>query len=87
MAQPALTLQAYGRNALDTGSRHYNLPQAFTMPVRLQSKVQQPVPLDFYTRNFGFFCKQELNMHKAGVPLSFRLGSMEYCNMLEQKGH
>ncbi len=45
------------------------------------------VPQDFYTRGFGFFCKQELNMYKAGFPVSFRLGSMEDCNKLEQKGH
>lgn len=44
------------------------------------------IPADFHTKSFGFFCRQELKMYKANVPVSFRLGSMEYCNMLEQKG-
>ena len=45
------------------------------------------IPADLYTQHFGFFCRQELKMHKANIPMSFRLGSMEYCNMLEQKGN
>lgn len=51
--------------------------------------LQQPngiIPQDYYTRNFGFFCKQELKMHQAHIPVSFRLGSFEYNDMLEQKG-
>lgn len=43
------------------------------------------VPPDFHTRNFGFFCRQELKMQQAHIPLTFRLGSMEYCNRMEQK--
>lgn len=44
------------------------------------------VPANLYTQNFGFFCRQELKMYKANVPVSFRLGSMEYCDRLEGKG-
>ena len=47
--------------------------------------IKSPVPGNFYTQHFGFFCKQELKMHQAHVPLSFRLGSMEYCDRLEGK--
>ena len=41
---------------------------------------------DFYTQQFGFFCRQELRLEKAsGLPLRFRLGSLKDCNYLEGK--
>ncbi len=41
---------------------------------------------DYYTRNFGFFCKKELQFEKATkIPLRFRLGSLQYNDYLEQK--
>ena len=55
-------------------------------PPRIAS-IGSMLPNDYYTRNFGFFCRKELQMHKAGLPVSFRLGSMDDCNRLEQKGH
>ena len=72
--------------ALDS-TQHFLQKTAAFFPVSQGAarKVKPPVPVDQYTRNFGFFCRQELKMHQAHVPLSFRLGSMEYCNMLEQK--
>ncbi len=45
------------------------------------------IPKDQYTRCFGFFCRQELKMQKAHIPVAFRLGSMEMANRLEGKGH
>ncbi|XZF15677.1 hypothetical protein ACTHGU_06035 [Chitinophagaceae bacterium MMS25-I14] len=36
--------------------------------------------------NPGFFCRQEVKMdRKLPLPLRFRLGSLQYCNWLEQK--
>ncbi|MBC7553426.1 MAG: hypothetical protein H7257_05565 [Taibaiella sp.] len=58
-------------------------PRAVAVPVTTFNL--QLVPKDIYTKNFGFFCRQELRMYKAHVPVSFRLGSMDYCNRLEQK--
>jgi hypothetical protein len=43
------------------------------------------VPHDMATKNFGFFCRQELNMQRAKIPVAVRVGSMEQCNQLEQK--
>ncbi len=45
------------------------------------------IPANFYTQNFGFFCKKELQLQKAiKVPFVFRLGSVEMCDRLEGKG-
>ncbi|MEP7255757.1 MAG: hypothetical protein ABI666_08260 [Ferruginibacter sp.] len=41
---------------------------------------------DYYTKNFGFFCKKELEFEKTTkVPLKFRLGSVQYCDWMEGK--
>lgn len=48
--------------------------------------VSYLVPQDFYTCNFGFFCKQELRVEKTiKIPLRFRLGSLQQCNYYEGK--
>lgn len=44
------------------------------------------LPADQFTREFGFFCKEELQLQKrTGVNFSLRLGTLEYCNYLEGK--
>lgn len=48
-------------------------------------KLLKTVPSDLYTHHLGFFCRQELKMQRAHIPVTFRLGSMNYCNYLEQK--
>ena len=56
-------------------------------PVFLLNPVScSVISADFYTQNFGFFCKKELQFEKATkIPLRFRLGSLQYNNYLEQK--
>jgi hypothetical protein len=43
------------------------------------------IPADLYTQHLGFFCRQELKMQQVNVPVTFRVGSMDQCNYLEQK--
>ena len=45
----------------------------------------QAIPLDFYARHLGFFCREELKMQQVHVPITFRVGTMDQCNYLEQK--
>ena len=48
--------------------------------------TSQLVPENFYTKNMGFFCKQELVIEKAiKIPFRFRLGSLQQCNYYEGK--
>ena len=44
------------------------------------------LPVDFYSKQLGFFCKQEIKFEKlTGIPFRFRLGSIEACDRLEGK--
>lgn len=46
----------------------------------------QPVSADFYVKNLGFFCRQELKLEAVTkIPFKFRLGSVNYCDRMEGK--
>ncbi len=52
----------------------------------IDRSIYNVIPQDYYTRNFGYFCKQELLVEKAiKIPLHFRLGSLQQCNYYEGK--
>jgi len=71
----------------------YNTPQPLPIvAARSETTVYKltttsaGLPSDHYTRQYGFFCRQELLFEKAsGLPLRFRLGSLKDCNYLEGK--
>ncbi|MFI5123748.1 MAG: hypothetical protein ACHQDF_00405 [Chitinophagales bacterium] len=44
------------------------------------------VPANIYYCQSGFFCKKEWELEKTThIPFRFRLGSLDYCNVLEGK--
>ena len=51
--------------------------------------LSKPKPFlspDFYSKQLGFFCTQEIKMDKiTKIPFRFRLGSVEQCDWLEGK--
>lgn len=58
-----------------------NLNNYYPLPI-----YKNPVSGNFYSKQLPFFCNKELQVQKAvGVPIKFRLGSVEYCDKLEGK--
>jgi hypothetical protein len=59
------------------------------------NSFKDPLPSDllsqmrieaFNPQSLSFFCKKEWQFERSThIPLKFRLGSLEYCNMLEGK--
>ena len=51
-----------------------------------QVVLQNQLPGNFYAKQLPFFCNKELQLQKAvGMPIKFRVGSVEYCDKLEGK--
>jgi hypothetical protein len=46
---------------------------------------QPVISNNFYAQHLPFFCRQELKMQDAHIPLAIRVGRIEDCNWLEQK--
>lgn len=55
-------------------------------PLRSQFYSLASVPANFYVKNLGFFCRQELKLEAVTkIPFKFRLGSVSYCDWMEGK--
>ena len=52
---------------------------------RTMSPFEYSIPRNYYAQHLTFFCRQELKMQQAHVPVTFRVGTMDQCNYLEQK--
>jgi hypothetical protein len=79
-------------------SAQQNPPKPVTAEHFIKNYFYRPFPLipqnnhiilpapDFYVKNLGFFCKQELKVQSVTrVPLKLRLGSVQYCDWMEGK--
>lgn len=71
------------------GKKHFTgFPQTATQLPR-KIAIIAPIPIisnNFYTQNFGFFCKKELQLEKVTkIPFKFRLGSVQQCDWMEGK--
>jgi len=59
--------------------------RAVSDSVRFQPQLKV-ISKDQYVRGLAFFCKQEWKFEKTtGIPVRFRVGSLDQCNFLEGK--
>ena len=77
------------QNSVDSAKRNITHPLSGYDNV-LFFKNQSPITLpgNFYAKQLPFFCSKELQVQKAvGIPVKFRLGSVEYCDKMEGKNN
>lgn len=71
----------------DTASKAFaKVPSLYFSPNSSTLYPLQQVPPNFYVKNLGFFCRQELKLEAVTkIPFRFRVGSVNYCDWMEGK--
>lgn len=79
----AFNVVAFAQSSRDSVTKKHFL--LYDSVVKTKNTVVTLKP-DYYTKQLGFFCRQELQIEKAAkFPIRFRLGNLNYVNALEQK--
>lgn len=76
----------FGQFFLDFNTKRKAVKIYLTPKAGFKQPYLTVINSNYYTNNFGFFCKKEIQFEKATkIPLKFRLGSLQYNDYLEQK--
>jgi len=89
LGNPIFSLKPLSKQAYQSSwnsVRLHLIMNANNFAVSLKSPACSAVAANFYTQNFGFFCKKELQLEKiTKVPFKFRLGSVQQVDWMEGK--
>ena len=79
----------HAQNSVDSlKEKTYTSFAAFSKNISLKPPLPNSLPGNFYAKQLPFFCSKELQIQKTvGIPVKFRLGSVEYCDKLEGKNN
>lgn len=77
----------HAQNSADSSKEKiYTSFIAYSKNIFLKPPLPNSLPGNFYAKQLPFFCSKELQIQKSvGIPVKFRLGSVEYCDKLEGK--
>ncbi|MFZ4769581.1 MAG: hypothetical protein ACOYLO_05325 [Ferruginibacter sp.] len=78
------------QNSIKTNPiKHFGTLYSYSpVPTGLINLNKIIVPANFYVKNLGFFCKQELKFQAATqLPIKFRVGSVQYTDWMEGKNN
>ena len=83
-AQEPIKFQKFYVNTPSKNYNHFYITTAYNTN-NLPAANKSFIPSNFYATHVAFFCREEIKMQKLPIPFTFRMGSFEDCNRLEQK--